>query len=200
MATKKTSAKAAAASKTVASKPVASKPVAPKPVEAAVETAVETAAAAGKETVEAAVKAGTEAASAGYKQAADLAKQQVERTSKAFKGYGDFTALGQDNMDAVVKSGTVVAKGLEVLSKEMMDFAKASFEDNVAATKAMLGAKNLTDLVNLQTRYTQNNLDHALSEGTKLTELSVRVASEAFEPIKARVDTAVGQMVKPVGF
>lgn len=186
MATRKTSAKAATATKrTVASKPV--------------ETAVETVVEAGKETVETVVKASTEAASAGYKQAADLTKQQVERAQKAaYKGYGDFASLSQDNVDAVVRSSTVMAKGLEVLSKEMMDFARLSFEDNVAATKAIFGAKTLNDLVNLQTQYTRKNFDQAVVESTRLTELSVKVANDAFEPIKARVDVTVGQMVKQI--
>ncbi len=183
MAIRKTSAKAATATK----KTVASKPV---------ETVVE----AGKETVETVVKAGVEAASAGYKQAASLTKKQVEQTQKAVhKGYGDFASLSQDNVDAVVKSSTVMAKGLEVLSKEMMDFARLSFEDNVAATKAIFGAKTLTDLVNLQTQYTRKNFDQAVTEGTRLSELSVKVANEAFEPIKARVDVTVGQLVKQIG-
>jgi len=186
MATRKTTAKAA----TVTKKTVASKPV---------ETTVETVVEAGKETVETVVKAGTEAASASYKQAASLTKEQVERTQKAVhKGYGDFASLSQDNVDAVVKSGTVMAQGLEVLSKEMMDFARLSFEDNVAATTAMFGAKNLTDLVNLQTQYTRKNLDQAVAESTRLTELSVKVANDALAPIKARVDVTVGKMVKQI--
>lgn len=186
MATKRTSAKAA----TVTKKTVASKPV---------ETPLETVVEAGKETVETVVKAGTEAASAGYKQAASLTKEQVERTQKAVhKGYGDFTSLSQDNVDAVVKSGTVMAQGLEVLSKEMMDFARLSFEDNVAATTAMFSAKNLTDLVNMQSQYTRKNFDQAVAESTRLAELSVKVANEALEPIKARVDVTVGQMVKQI--
>ena len=94
----------------------------------------------------------------------------------------------------------VVAKGLETLSKEMMDFARVSFEGNVEATNAMLGAKTLNDLVDLQTQYTRKNMDQFLAESTKLTELSVKVANEAFAPIKARVDVAVEKMLKPAAF
>lgn len=186
MATRKTSAMAATVTKTATSKPI----------EAAIDASKETV-----ETVEEIVKAGSQAASVGYERAAALTRDQVEKTSKAvFKGYGDFASLGQDNLDAVVKSGDVVAKGFETLSKGMMDFARVSFEGNVEATNAILGAKTLSDLVDLQTKYTRRNLDQFLAESTKLTELTVKVANEAFAPIKARVDVAVEKMVKPVAF
>jgi phasin family protein len=211
MASKKSSTKAAAAAKPVKAAPLtvaAKEPVevpaavAQEPVElveAAAKEPVEAAVAVGNETVEAVVKAGAEAASAGYEKAAAITKEQVDRTSKAmFKGYGDFAALGQENVDAVVKSGNIAAKGFEALSKEMMAFARSSLEGNVAATKAILGAKDLREAVDLQSKYTRKSFDQALAESAKLTEMSVKVANEAIQPIQARVTVAVGKLIKPV--
>ncbi len=159
---------------------------------------VEAALAAGQETVEAVVKASTEAATAGYEQAAAMAKEQAEKTSKAvFKGYGDFSAFGQEYLDAMVKSGGIFAEGFETLGKEWAAFARASFEDNVATTKAVLGAKSLHEMVELQTRYTRKNIDQTLAETSKLAEFSVKVANEALAPIQARVNLAVEKMIKP---
>lgn len=164
----------------------------------AVTKPAEGAASAGKETVETVMKAGTQAATAGYDQAVALTKEQVERTSKAmFKGYGDFASLGQDNVDAMVRSGTIMAKGLEVLGNEMMAFARTSMEDNVAATKALFGVKSVRELVDMQTEYTRKNMNQFLAESAKLTELSVKVANEAMEPIQARVNVAVEKIMKP---
>ena len=184
----------------------AAKLTASKPVEATVETAVaaakepvEAAVAVGKETVEAVAKAGAEAASAGYEKAAAIAKDQVDKTSKAvFKGYGDFTSLGQENVEAVIKSGNIAVKGFEALGREMMAYARYSLEGNVAATKAMLGAKSLREVVDLQADYTRKSFDHAMAESAKLTEMSVKVANEAMQPIQARVTVTVGKLIKPV--
>ncbi|MDH3916877.1 MAG: phasin family protein, partial [Rhodospirillales bacterium] len=177
--------------------PVTVAPAAKEPVEAT--EATEAPAAVAKETVEAVVKAGAEAASAGYEKAAAITKEQVDRTSKAvFKGYGDFATLGQENVDAVVKSGNIAAKGFEALSQEVMAFARNSLEGNVAATKAILGAKDLREVANLQSAYTRRSFDQALAESAKLTEMSVKVANEAMQPIQARVTVTVGKLIKPV--
>jgi phasin family protein len=179
---------------------VAKETVAPveAPATVAKET-VEATVAVGKETVEAVVKAGAEAASAGYEKAAAITKEQVDRTSNAvFKGYGDFTALGQENVDAVVKSGSIAVKGFEALGKEMMAFARNSLDGNVEATKAIFGAKSLREVVDLQSAYTRRSLDQALAEGAKLTEMSVKVANEAMQPIQARVTVTVGKLIKPL--
>ena len=184
----------------------AAKLTAAKPVEASVETVVaaakepvEAAVAVGKETVEAVAKAGAQAASAGYEKAAAIATDQVDKTSKVmFKGYGDFASLGQDNVEAVIKSGNIAAKGFEALGREMMAYARYSLEGNVAATKAILGAKSLREVVDLQNEYTRKSFDHAMAESAKLTEMSVKVANEAIQPIQARVNVTVGKMIKPV--
>jgi phasin family protein len=79
-----------------------------------------------------------------------------------------------------------------------MAFARSSLEGNVAATKAILGAKNLREVVDLQSAYTRKSFDQALAESAKLTEMSVKVANEAMQPIQARVTVTVGKLIKPL--
>lgn len=167
---------------------------------AAVLTAA-TAVEAGKEAAEAVAKAGNNvaAAAAGYDQAVAMTKERVEKTSKAvFQGYGDFSSVGQENMDAVVQSGTIYAKGVETIGREVMSFAKAAVDNNVAATKAMFGAKSLREVVDLQNELTRKTFDRFLAEYGKLTEMSVKLATDASEPIQTRVKTTVEKAVKPV--
>ena len=181
MATKKTTSKPAAALTAASAKTAA------------------TAKASGKETVEAVVKAGTDAAAAGYDQAVAMTKEQVEKTSKAmFKGYGNFADLGQENLDAVVKSGTIYAKGVETIGRQVMNFAQAAMDNNVAATKAMLGAKSLREVVDLQNELTRKTFDRFLADYGQLTEMSVKLATDASAPIQARVKETVEKAMKPV--
>lgn len=164
---------------------------------AAVLTAA-TAVEAGKEAAEAVAKAGNNvaAAAAGYDQAVAMTKEQVEKTSKAvFQGYGDFNSLGQENLDAVVQSGTIYAKGVETIGREVMSFAKAAMDNNVAATKAMFGAKSLREVVDLQNELTRKTFDRFVAEYGKLTEMSVKLATDASEPIQTRVEKAVKPVV-----
>ncbi len=162
-----------------------------KPVEAAV--------AAGKDTVEKAMKAGTEAATKNYEKVLSMTQDQVEKASTAaFKGYDDFAAMNKDAVDAFVLSGNIVAKGYEAIGKELMAYTQSSMQANVAATKALFGARNVSEVLDLQSQYTRESFDKAMAESAKLSEMSVKLAKEAIEPIQARVNVVVEKMTKPM--
>ena len=156
-----------------------------KPVEAAVF--------AGKEQMETFAKAGAEAAKKGYEQAVAMTKEQVEKASEAvFKGYDQLSTLNKDNLEAVVASGNIVAKGVEGFSKEV--FALTSMN----AAKAFMGVKTLREAIDLQADLSRSQFDRLMADSTKLAEMSVKVANEAFQPIQARVNVAIEKMLKPV--
>lgn len=120
------------------------------------------------------------------------AQEQVEKAQQAaFKSYEDLASFNKDALDAVVQSGTIVAKGYEAIGKEMMSFTKSTLEANAAVTKALFGVKNLREAFDVQSEYTRDSFDKAMAESAKLTEMSFNVAKEAFEPIQTRVNTAV---------
>ncbi len=161
------------------------------PIEAAVN--------AGKETVEAFVKAGTDAANQQYEQAMTATKEQVEKASTTFfKNYDEMASLNKDNIDAVMKSSTIVAKGFESLSKEMMAFAQEAMEANMAAAKKVFGAKNLQEVMDVQSETYRTNFDKLMAESAKLAELSAKVANEAVEPLQARVQASFETVSKPI--
>ena len=125
------------------------------------------------------------------------AQDQVEKASKAaFKTYDDVASFNKDAFDAVVQSGTIMAKGYEAIGKEVMSFTQTALDANVAATKALFGVKNLREALDLQTQYTRESFDKAMAESAKLTEMHINVAKDAFEPIQSRVNTAVETAMK----
>ena len=190
MATKKTP------TKTTPKKPAAAA-AAPAPEKAA-ET-VETAFDSGQESLEAMFKAGSQAATKSYEQAIAMAQEQVEKASaKVFESYDDFASFGKESVDAYVASSTVLTKGIESLSKELMGFTQTTVEANVAATKALFTAKSVQEFIDLQSDYSRSSLDALVSESAKLTELSVTLANDAMEPIQLRVNAAVERMIKPL--
>ena len=159
---------------------------------------VEDAVNAGKEQIENVVKASNEAATKQYEQAVEMTKQQVEKTSNAvFKGYDEVTTFNKANIDAVVQSSTIAAKGVESLSRELFDFAQQQLETNVATTKKLFGAKTLREVFDLQADFARQNFDKMLAESAKVTEMSVKVANEAMQPIQTQTNTAVEKAMKP---
>ena len=149
----------------------------------------------GKGTVETALKAGTK----HYEQAVQLTQEQVAKVSESlFKGYDELNALSKDNYEALVKSGTIVAKAVEDLGKDWMSFTQSSVEQGVAAMQALFSAKTLREFVELQNDWAKKSFDAAVVETTKLSERSVKTANEAIEPIQARMNVTVERMFKPI--
>jgi phasin family protein len=156
---------------------------------------VEAFANAGKDTVETALKAGTK----HYEQAVQLTNEQVAKVSDSlFKGYDELNALSKDNYEALVKSGTIVAKAVEDLSKKWMSFTQASVEQGVAAMQALFSATTLRELVEVQNDWAKKSFDAAVVETTKFSELGVKTANEAIEPIQARMNVTVERMFKQI--
>jgi phasin family protein len=201
--------------KTTAAKPAAKKAGAvagPEAVEAVVKAGTEAATKgyeqavaltkeqvkSGQLSMDAVVKAGAEATK-GYEKAVSTTRTQVEKTSQAvFKGYDDLTVVGKDNIDACMKSGTILAKGLEALGKEVAKYTQASIEKNLAATQTMMGARTLREAVDLQSNYARESFDSLVAETTKLTELSVEVANQAIEPLQTRANVTAEKLFKPL--
>jgi len=116
----------------------------------------------------------------------------------AFKGFEDFSAFGKDNFEAFVQANTMFAKGLEDFGKEVMSLTQAHLETAASATKAMFSAKTLKEVVDLNSELTKSNVEKLVSTSSKLSELGLKVTTEAFAPINARMNVAVDKMLKPV--
>lgn len=200
VATKAAPAKTATA-KTATAKPAPVKKAAPKaPVATPVSKApVESAVAAHQETMESALKAGNQAATKGYEQVIAIAQEQVEKASETiFKRYDEAASLSQENVDAYVLSSTVFAQGVESMGKELMSFAQSAVEANVATAKALFGATTVRELIDLQTEFQRSHFDSLVAESAKLTELSVALANDTFEPIQVRLNANVEKLLKPI--
>lgn len=124
-------------------------------------------------------------------------KQKVEKMSKqVFSTFEDVAGFQKDNVEAFVASTTILTKGFEALSKEIVAFTQARYETSVAATKAIMGVKSVKELVDLQTEFAKSSFDALVAEATKVSEAGMKVANEAAEPITARVNATVEKLSK----
>ena len=153
--------------------------------------AVEESTAQGKDAVEAVIKAGTEAAT----KALAISKDRIEAVSK---GYSEMTDFGKDTMEAFVAASNATAKAVEAINAEVLAFGKSSFEDSVAAAKAVLAAKTLKEVVDLQTEFAKSAFEAYMAQSSKLGEMTAKLTQEAMEPISARFQAAVEKFVKPL--
>lgn len=150
------------------------------------------------ETIQTNAQAAPDTAVKNVEQAMAYAKEQVDKMGKqVFQAYDDVAGQYKANVDALMQSSTVVTKGFETLSRAMMAYTQAQYEQGVTAAKAMMAVKTMRELVDLQTEYARTSFDAMVAEATKVSEISVKVASEAVEPISARINATVEKLAKP---
>jgi phasin family protein len=103
----------------------------------------------------------------------------------------DFVAFGQANLEAFVKSGQIWSAGVQELTKQIANSAKASFDDSVSTFKAMSTVKSVKEAMDLQSNFAKAALEKAMAESNKLTDASIKLTEQTMAPITARVTVAV---------
>lgn len=117
---------------------------------------------------------------------------------KTAGNYDDFAAVQKDGVDAFVKAGELMAKGTEELTRTCFGLCQEAAAANADAVAAMLAAKSLDELVGLQNELARKAFDRSVAESTRLSEMSLKLANEAFEPIQTQLTVAVEKALKPL--
>lgn len=127
---------------------------------------------------------------------AQLEKFGPKFGTDAFKGLADANQASKDTVEAIVKSSQIFAKAAEELNKAISTFAQSSMELNVQASQAMLGAKSLQDLVEVQQELARSSFDHFITGSSKISDMALKVTNEALEPIQSRVNHTIEKLHK----
>jgi phasin family protein len=115
-----------------------------------------------------------------------------------FVGYEEFADLSRENFAAVLRANAVLSEGLEAIGKEVMGYARTSFEKAAETATALLGAKTMEDVVQLNTEFAKANFERMIERTAKLSEMGVKVASEAMAPLGGRVEATIQKFAKPL--
>jgi phasin family protein len=103
----------------------------------------------------------------------------------------DATSHSKEHMEAVMKSGNIFAKGFEDIMKSWVSLTQDATEKNTEAFKTLMGCKTLNELAEVQNKLAQEGFDDFMAGATKLSEMSAKLASEAFEPLNDQVSKAI---------
>ena len=137
----------------------------------------------------------TDTATETIKATTEQVKGKIDQALKAFEDAG---SVSKDTYEAFVSSFNITAKGLEGVTAESTAFAKKSLEDLVAVSKAVVGAKSLREVVDLQNDYTKAAFDAFLAYTNKIGEMTVQFTQEAVEPVSAQLGTVFKKFAQPV--
>jgi len=138
---------------------------------------------AGEKTIDAAEGFETVA-----KNGAEVFKSGFE---KAVKGYDQFFGFGKETVEAYLKAANVAGKGAETLHNEIFAYSRQSFEDTVAATKAVMSSKSVHEAFELQSDFAKTAFDGYVSQMTRISELMMATTKESIQPLQGRVQAWV---------
>ncbi len=119
------------------------------------------------------------------------AKGAMEKSAAAFE---DANAFAKGNIEAIVESSKIAAKGAETLGHEVSAYAKASFEGATEAMKTLAAAKSPTEFMKLQGDYMRTAFDTLIADSARSTEMMMKMAGEITQPLSNRVALATEKM------
>jgi len=112
--------------------------------------------------------------------------------------YRDWAALSRDNFGAVLKANGAVTEGLEAIGKEMIGYAQKSIEQATRTATALIHAKNLDEIIHLNSAYTTSSIESLLARSASMSDLGFKLASEALAPLSRRVEANLATLTKPL--
>jgi phasin family protein len=163
------------------------------------QAAAEKAVKVGKETAEKAMKAGTDAVTKAYDQALSACQDTVQKAFPQAAGrFEELAGVQRANLEAAFTVGTKAMKNAETLSEEMLAFNKKAMEEGVANAKKLFECKTMQEVVEFQTDLARAQFEAMLAQGTKMTDLALKMAGEIAEPVQARIGETVEKLGKPL--
>jgi len=120
----------------------------------------------------------------------------METTMNNFKNQyekmtGDASSTVREGVETFSKTGATFAKGAEQILKTIAEVAQESSQRNAEAVKALMASRTLNEFAEAQNKLAQQNFDDAMSTMTKLSEMTIKLCSEAFEPINGQMTKAM---------
>ncbi len=117
----------------------------------------------------------------------ERAKTAAEKSAKIVEELADLT---RGNVEALVASSKIAAKGVETLGQDAADYGRKSFEEASAALKSFAEVKSATDFFRLQGDFARSAFDAAVAESARLSETVLKLAGDVAEPINSRYTVA----------
>ena len=114
-----------------------------------------------------------------------------EGVEKSLAALNEANSYSKKNLEAIVASATAAAKGVEALGAQALSFSKKSFEDQVAAGKALAGAKSVQEAVELQTAFAKSALEAYLAGVNAMSATVAASVKDSMKPLNERVTATV---------
>ena len=128
----------------------------------------------------------------------DVSARAKTAMEKGSKGLEEMVEFSKGNLEAVVASGRVAAKGAQDIAKYSAEYGRKSIEDANATAKKFAAVKSPTEFFALQSEVAKSNLDAFVGEASKFTEGYMKLVGEIMQPMQNRYAVAVEKVKSAV--
>ena len=97
----------------------------------------------------------------------------------------DFTDLAREACEAFAQSQGVMARGFEALGLELVGLARSGIDRAAKTASEMLSVKTWSDAIDVNAGLARDSFDTFVDGSTRLSELGIKFAREAAQPLFA---------------
>lgn len=102
----------------------------------------------------------------------------------------------EDLTNSVTASLSTLANRTKDIIETLTSVAQESGQRNAEAIKSLMASRTLNEYAEAQNKLAQQNFDDAMSTMTKLSEMTIKLYTEAFEPVNAQMTKAMSSVMK----
>jgi hypothetical protein len=97
----------------------------------------------------------------------------------------EYQRMSKEGFDAAIRPLGEVNKGLQAIAAEVTGYSKKAVEDSMRAFEQLIGAKSLEQAIEIQSQYIKKAYDTYMAEMSKLGEMYVGLAKNAYKPVES---------------
>jgi hypothetical protein len=112
--------------------------------------------------------------------------------TEQFKIGEQFQKVGKEGFDALVRAYGQTNKGFQAIAAEVTDYSKTAFEDATRAFQQLVSARSAEQAFEIQPQYAKKAYDAYMAEMSKLGQMWVELARDAYKPVERAVAKKVG--------
>jgi Phasin protein len=113
----------------------------------------------------------------------DTARQWMAGSADAAsRAWGESMAIHQQHMEACAEVCALTADAVNEIAESSMNFANDTLTENVEICKSFFGCRTASDMLALQARLAQTNMERFLSESARSSNLIMKCMSRSAEP------------------